>query len=184
MMALNRLFAGRSARPFAIAVVLSLAPPLFGASAGPGALTAGEQAYARHDYVRAASLLRAEAERGSPDAQTYLGFMYQNGFGVPQDFVVAAGWLNQAAQQGQPTAQFLLGMAFDKGHGVPQDWIQAETWLILATSQAGARERDYWARLRDAVAQKLTLDQLAEARRRAYSWSIPVRRGGAFGAPF
>ena len=83
-----------------------------------------------------------------------------------------------------PPAQFLLGMAFDKGDGVPQDWIQAETWLILATSQAGARERDYWARIRDAVAQKLTLDQLAEARRRAYFWAMPVHRGGAFSARF
>ena len=184
MSALNRLFAGRSARTFVIAVVLSLAAPAFGAAAGASTLTAGEQAYARHDYARAAPLLRAEAERGSPDAQTYLGYMYLNGFGVPQDFVVAAGWLNQAAQQGQPTAQVLLGMAFDKGQGVPQDWVQAETWLILATSQAGSRERDYWARIRDAVAQKLTLDQLAEARRRAYFWAMPVHRGGAFSARF
>ena len=179
-----RLFAGHPSRTFAISVALFMAQPDFGAVAGLSALTAGEQAYARHDYVRAAPLLLAEAERGSPDAQTYLGYMYQNGFGVPQDYTAAAGWLNEAAQQGQPVAQFLLGLLFDKGFGVPQDWVQAETWLILATSQAAGRERDYWARVRNAVAQKLTLDQLAEAQRRAYAWAIPVWRGGAFSARF
>ena len=91
MFTLKRLFAGRSARPFAIAVVLALAQPVFGAAAGPSALTAGEQAYARHDYARAAPLLRAEAERGSPDAQTYLGYMYMNGFLVTSSSSRPAG---------------------------------------------------------------------------------------------
>ena len=156
--------------------MLWLAQSHLGAGARSTALTAGELAYARHEYVRAAPLLLAEAERGSPDAQTYIGYMYQNGFGVPRNYIAAAGWLNEAAQQGQPTAQFLLGLLFDKGYGVPQDWVQAEFWLILAASQAGAKERDYWKRIRDGVAQKLTLDQLAEAQRRAYGWAAPFAR--------
>jgi TPR repeat protein len=134
------------------------------------ARTAGEQAYARRDYARAAQLLLPEAELGRPVAQTYLGYMYQNGFGVPRDYIAAASWLNQAAAQGEPTAQFLLGLLFDKGFGVPQDWVQAEVWLNLAASRAGREERDYWTRVRDAVAQKLTLNQLAEAQRRAFVW--------------
>ena len=133
-----------------------------------GTLSAAERAYARHDYVRAAGLFLTEAERGSPVSQTYLGFMYQRGAGVPQNYAVAAGWLNQAAVEGEPTAQFLLGLLFDKGYGVPQDWVQAEVWLNLAASQAKGGQRDYWARVRDAVAQKLTLDQIAEAQQRAY----------------
>lgn len=140
-------------------------------SAEADALSAGTRAYARHDYVRAAPLLLVAAEHGAPVAQTYIGYMYQNGLGVPRDYVVAAGWLNQAAQQGAPTAQFLLGLLYDKGFGVPQDWIQAEVWLNLAASQASEKERDFWTRVRDAVAEKLTLDQLAEARARAYAWS-------------
>ena len=134
------------------------------------AFSAGSRAYARHDYVRAASLLLVAAERGSPTAQTYLGYMYQYGLGVPRDYAAAASWLNQAAVQGEPTAQFLLGLLFDKGYGVPQDWVQAEVWLNLAASHAIRAQEDYWARTRDAVAQKLTLDQLAEAQRRAYEW--------------
>ena len=164
---------GRPAKTLAIALVLSLAPSLFVARAGASALTAGERAYARHEYARAAPLLLAEAERGSRDAQTYVGYMYQHGLGLPQNYVAAAGWLNEAAQQGQPTAQFLLGLLFDKGFGVPQDWVQAEFWLILAAAQANGHERDYWTRIRDGVAQKLTLDQLADAQRRAYAWAAP-----------
>jgi uncharacterized protein len=134
-------------------------------------LSAGVRAYESHDFVRAAPLLLVEAERGLPIAQTYIGYMYQNGLGVPRDYFVAASWLNKAAQHGEPTAQFLLGLLFDKGYGVPQDWVQAEVWLNLAASQASAKQRDYWARVRDAVAQKLTLDQLAEAQRRAVAWA-------------
>lgn len=133
--------------------------------------TAGEQAYARHDYTRAAQLLLPEAELGRPVAQTYLGYMYENGLGVPRDYAIAASWLNQAAEQGEPTAQFLLGLLFDKGYGVPQDWVQAEVWLNLAASQASREEQDYWARVRDAVARKLTLNQLAQAQRRAFEWA-------------
>jgi TPR repeat protein len=159
-----------------LACVLALAAMCFSRGAAAGVLGAGERAYARHDYVRAAPLLLAEAERGSPIAQTYIGYMFQNGLGVPRDYSAAAGWLNLAAQQGAPTAQFLLGLLFDKGYGVPQDWVQAEVWLNLAASQASPRQRGYWAQIRDSVAQKLTLDQLAEAQLRAYAWApIAVR---------
>ncbi len=140
-------------------------------SARADTLSAGLREYQSRNYVRAAPLLLVEAERGVPIAQTYLGYMYQNGLGVPRNYTVAATWLNQAAQQGEPTAQFLLGLLFDKGYGVPQDWVQAEVWLNLAASQASGREQEYWARVRDAVAQKLTLDQLAEARLRAFAWA-------------
>ncbi len=149
-----------------------------GSSVNADTLTAGERAYASHDYVRAAPLLLIAAENGSPTAQTYLGYMYQTGRGVPRDYVAATSWLQLAAEQGEPTAQFLLGLLFDKGYGVPQDWVQAEVWLNLAASQARGNQRDYWARIRDAVADKLTLDQLAEAQRRALAW-VPVASSGA-----
>ena len=43
--------------------------------------------------------------------------------------------------------------------------------LTTAASQASPRQRGYWAQIRDSVAQKLTLDQLAEAQLRAYGWA-------------
>jgi TPR repeat protein len=152
------------------------------AAASP--LPTGERAFARHDYARAAELLLPEAEMGDAVAQTYIGYMYRDGLGVPRDYEVAASWLNQAAQQGEPTAQFFLGLLFDKGFGVPQDWVQAEVWLNLAASRASDKERDYWRRVRDSVAAKLTLNQLAEAQQRAFAWTpIPSRRDRIAYAP-
>ena len=160
-----------------IVCALALAAQCFFATdARAGGLSAGMRAYARHDYTHAAPLLLLEAERGSALAQTYIGYMYERGLGVPQNYQAASGWLNEAAQQGEPTAQFLLGLLFDKGYGVPEDWVQAEVWLNLAAAQASQRQRDFWVRIRDAVAQKLTLDQLAEARRRAYLWTRSRKR--------
>jgi TPR repeat protein len=150
-----------------LALALTLAALCFASGAKADALSAGKRAFERHDYVRAASLLLVEAERGSPVAQTYLGYLYQYGLGVPRDYVLAASWLHQAAEQGEPTGQFLLGLLFDKGYGVPQDWVEAEVWLNLAAAHAGPGQQDYFGRVRDVVAQKLTLIQLADAQRRA-----------------
>jgi TPR repeat protein len=160
----------RAARRLAFALALAALCVASGAKAG--SVSAGKRAFARHDYVRAASLLFAEAERGSPVAQTYLGYMYQYGLGVPRDYVLASSWLHQAAEQGEPTGQFLLGLLFDKGYGVPLDWVEAEVWLNLAAAHApGRQQQDYFARVRDAVAQKLTFNQLAETQRRASAWA-------------
>ena len=143
----------------------------YASGASADSLSAGSRAFVRHDYVRAASLLLVEAERGSPVAQTYLGYLYQYGLGVPRDYVLAASWLHQAAQQGEPTGQFLLGLLFDKGYGVPLDWVEAEVWLNLAAGHGGGKQQEYFARVRDSVAQKLTLNQLAELQRRASAWA-------------
>src|ERR1700733_9903412 len=164
----------RAVRRFAAAfALLALA---WASSAKADVVSAGKRAFARHDYVRAASLLLLEAERGSPVAQTYLGYMYQYGLGVPRDYVLATSWLHQGAEQGEPTGQFLLGLLFDKGYGVPLDWVEAEVWLNLAAAHAGPKQQDYYARVRDAVAQKLTLNQLAEAQRRASAWAPIANR--------
>src|SRR5271154_4813199 len=168
-----------------LAFALALAAVCLASGAKADALSAGKRAFVRHDYVRAASLLLVEAERGSPVAQTYLGYMHQYGLGVPRDYVIAASWLHQAAEQGEPTGQYLLGLLFDKGYGVPQDWVEAEVWLNLAAAHAGGTRQDYFVRLRDAVAQKLTLDQLAETQRRASAWTpIASRSVGSLSAKY
>jgi TPR repeat protein len=137
---------------------------------------AGAIAYARRDYARSAAIFMREAVLGQPEAQTYLGYMYANGRGVPQDFVVAAQWLRRAADQGFPAAQFLLGLMVDKGQGVKQDFVEAEFWLNLAASHAEPRDRAYWTRIRDSVASKLTLDELALSQRLAVEWQpIAIR---------
>jgi uncharacterized protein len=110
------------------------------------------------------------AHRGNAHSQVVLGFMYATGHGVPQNFERAVGWYQRAAEQGDPTAQYLLGLMYDKGQGVPQDSILAHKWLILAAGRATGRQRDYYARIRDAVAFKLTSEQISTAQHLAVEW--------------
>jgi uncharacterized protein len=147
-------------------------------AAGPaaaGSLQAGIGAYNAHDYPTAARLLMPLAQHGNPMAQTYVGFMFANGRGLPQNYVAAADWYRAASEQGVPVAQFMLGLAYDKGQGLPQDYVLAYKWLNVATARATPRERDYWVRIRDAVGLKLTLVERTAGQDLASKWFY-VRR--------
>ncbi|WP_407654398.1 tetratricopeptide repeat protein [Bradyrhizobium prioriisuperbiae] len=133
--------------------------------AGAGGLSRGTSAYAQGDYVRAAKELSPLARRGNARAQAMLGFMYEHGFGVPQAYEVAADLYMQAAQRGDPFAQCAIGLLYDKGHGVPENVELAYMWLSRATAHAPRRQRDYYQRLRDAVASKMTPGQIREGQR-------------------
>ena len=91
--------------------------------------------------------------------------MYENGFGVPQAYDVAADLYHRAAAQGDPFAQSRLGLIYDKGHGVPQNVVLSYKWLDLAAAHATKRERDFYLRLRNAVASKMSSDQIVEGQR-------------------
>jgi uncharacterized protein len=143
------------------------------AAAGP--VQAGIAAYNAQDYQTAARLLLPLAQHGNPQAQTYVGFMFQNGRGLPQNYVAAADWYRRASEQGIPVAQFNLGLMYDKGHGVPQDYVLAYKWLNVATARATPAEREYWVRIRDAIATKLSLIQRTAAQDLASEWFY-VRR--------
>jgi hypothetical protein len=164
------------ARTFAFAIWLVAA----GASiAGAGALQDGIVAHHRQDYVRAERLLRPLAVAGNAKAQTYLGFMYEYGRGVPQSYVEAAIWYCLAADQNSAYAQYLLGLLYDKGFGVPRDYVEAYKWLSLAVAHAPRADRESWTRIRDAVASKMTIDEIALGQRLATTFrpqpSAPVR---------
>jgi uncharacterized protein len=152
-----------------LAVALALAAPARAASFG-----AGVAAYRHQNFNIAAVIFGPLAEAGNPGAQFYLGFMYETGRGVPQDYLTAAYWYRRAANQGETTAQYRLGLLFDKGQGVVQDYIEAHKWLNLAAAHAPPPTRDYCARLRDAVATKMTRGQIGTARVLALQW-IAVR---------
>jgi uncharacterized protein len=137
----------------------------------PSSLSDGASAFRRGDYVIAVRKLRPLAERGNAEAQAILALMYQQGSGVPQDTVLAAHWYLSAAEQGHVGAQYQVGLLYDKGHGVPPSAVIAYKWLNLAAARAEPREREYYVRIRDAVASKLDADQLAKAQWLATSWA-------------
>jgi uncharacterized protein len=133
-------------------------------------LRAGLSAIEKQDYARAAAILGPLAQNGNPDAQAYMGYLYEIGRGEPQDFTQAALWYRRAAEQGQSWAQFQLAMLYDKGHGVPVDVVESEKWLILAAAAAPSAGAEDRTRIRDAVVTKMTRGELAEARMRALAW--------------
>lgn len=146
---------------------------LAAATAGPVAaasLRDGQVAHKRQDYVKAAHLLRRLAERGDPQAQTRLGFMYEYGHGVPQSYVEAASWYCRAAEQNHAYAQYLLGLLYDKGHGVRRDFVEAHKWLNVAASHAPSRDREDWIRVRQAVGSKMSFGEIALAQQLATAW--------------
>lgn len=101
------------------------------------------------------------AERGDPRAETTLCYMHYDGRGVPQSYSAAFDWCTRAAHQGDPDAQYLLGLMYDKGFGTADtDVVKAYKWLDLAAAGAAPYNRDNYTRVRNAVAAKMTADQL------------------------
>ena len=78
------------------------------------------------------------AEQGDATAQVNLGYLYENGRGVPQDYKEAAKWYRLAAEQGDASAQNNLGYMYKNGRGVPQDYAEAVKWYRLAAEQGDA----------------------------------------------
>lgn len=138
------------------------------------ALARGTAAYSRGDYVRAANELTPLARRGNAKALALLGFMYEHGFGAPQAYDAAANLYTDGAIRGNPTAQAMLGLMYDKGHGVPQDFILAYKWLDLAAANARGRQREVYAKFRDAVASKMSTNEIVEGQWLALNWTPPV----------
>lgn len=120
-------------------------------------------------YAMAASI-ETRAARGDPVAEARLGWLYLKGRGVPQDVRLAAKWFYRAAVQGEGFAQYQLAMLYNKGTGVPRDYLMAYMWLNLSASQAVGEDGDFKARMRDAIASKMTDAQLKAAQRMAVTW--------------
>jgi hypothetical protein len=148
---------------------------LIGIGAAPivhaGPLARGTAAYSRGDYVLAARELSPLAQAGNAKALGLLGFLYEHGFGEPKDYDAAADFYARGAVQGDPFAQAMLGLMYDKGHGVPLDFILAYKWLNLAAARTQGREQENFARFRDAVASKMSKDEIAEGQRLALNWT-------------
>ncbi len=118
------------------------------------------------DDAEAVKWYRKAAEQGDAYAQYNLGFMYDNGEGVPRDYAEAARWYRKAANQGEADARFNLGVMYSEGQGVPQDYAQAHMWFSLAGAQGDKQA----AKQRDIVAKRMTPAQIAEAQKLAREW--------------
>jgi uncharacterized caspase-like protein/predicted nuclease with TOPRIM domain len=86
----------------------------------------------RASYATALKVWLPLAKEGKPDAQTYVGEIFEKGLGVPPDFQAAASWYQRAAEQGFSRAAINLGSLYERGLGVPKDPAQALVWYRKA----------------------------------------------------
>jgi hypothetical protein len=89
--------------------------------------------YDRASYQTALETWLDAAEAGDPQAQNYVGEIYEKGLGTQPDFAAAAIWYRKAAEQGYATAQINLGQLYETGRGVPEDRAEALRWYRKAS---------------------------------------------------
>jgi TPR repeat protein len=126
----------------------------------------GLAAAKRGDYATALLEWRPLAAKGHARAQYNLGFMYDEGRGVPLDPIHAAKWFRKAAEQGHAKAQRALGLKYEYGSGVPQNYVLAHMWYSLS-----AANRDKFAtKYRNEITKRMTPTQVAKAQKLAQDW--------------
>jgi TPR repeat protein len=155
----------KTVKLFTAALALWLSATLCANSAG---LSEERTKYGHANRVAGTAKLSAWQRNARADA--LLGYKYEHGLGVPQSFDVAVDLYVRAAEQGDPTGQYFLGLMYDKGHGVWRDNVLAHKWLNLAAAHAPPRYREYYLRLRDAVASNMTPAQIYAAQSLAVQW--------------
>lgn len=84
--------------------LISISILLVGCTTNQYNLREGIQSFKAQDYRQAFIRLKPQAEKGQPDAQYAVGYMYYYGQGVVEDRQQAWYWINCAAKAGQPDA--------------------------------------------------------------------------------
>lgn len=92
--------------------------------------------YVRQDrasYLTALAIWQEQADGGDPQAQTYVGEIFEKGLGRAPDYATAAQWYLKAADSGYRPAQLALGRLYEQGLGVEKDLVVALNWYRRAS---------------------------------------------------
>ncbi|NOX83728.1 MAG: sel1 repeat family protein [Alphaproteobacteria bacterium] len=105
------------------------------------AVRAAFQHLKAEEFAQSRQIAAPLAEAGDADAQHLLGYIYENGLGVPRDMARALAYYSKAANQGQADSQYALGDLAFTGDGVKRNLERAAGWykLAAARSHAGAK---------------------------------------------
>lgn len=123
------------------------------------------------NYLEAKDWFKKAADQGHAGAQVNLGTLYSLGQGATFSDHMALFWFQKAADQRNALAFAKLGMMYERGRGVPQSLVEAHMWYNLSVAYGEKRS----AEARNAVATRMTADQIAEAEERAKQWN-PKKR--------
>ncbi len=108
--------------------------------------------------------LRVKAEEGDAEAMFLLGIAYAEGRGIQRNDTAAARWFHQASRKGHQRARTSMGYLYSIGRGVRADPILGYVLLGQVAEAGDPLAQDLLRRLE----QKMSQEQLVEARRRAY----------------
>ena len=87
------------------------------------------------------------------------------------DYATTLRLFQPLAERGDAAAQYGLGVMYRSGQGVPQNYVQAHMWLNLAASRhSPGKDRDKAVEGRDALAERMTPAQIAEAEKLEREW--------------
>lgn len=96
-------------------------------------------AYDRANFATALKTWLPKAQEGDPEAQTYVGEIYEKGLGLEPDLEVALDWYEKAAEQGHSRAQINLGFLYESGVGVERDLARAMNYYRAASGFTEAK---------------------------------------------
>jgi TPR repeat protein len=130
-------------------------------------------------YEFALAWCEKAADQGDASAQYMLASMYRDGKGAERDGEKALSFFLKAADQGVPGAQYSLGLMHFMGEATPVNYAEAYYWLGLAATAKGQDQRQLRATAafaQDQVAQKLSAEQIADAKRRIDERKVAQQR--------
>ena len=90
---------------FKLLIIIVFIPVMVSCAYNKLNIVDGINSFRAQDYRRAFIRLLPAAERGQPDAQYAVGYMYYYGVGVVEDRNQAWFWIHMAARLGQPDAK-------------------------------------------------------------------------------
>src|ERR1700730_8197616 len=84
-----------------------------------------EAAFRRGDHPEAYEACKKEVDAGDPECQVLVGYLFQEGLGVPANATEAIRLYHLAAKRGLAVAQCHLGYAHERGIGVTRNDVVA-----------------------------------------------------------
>ncbi len=138
MKLVSRIHAGCAAGRRSIATI-AIAVMALAATAAPGEVLTGVEAYRNGDFQAALREFHDDALAGDKRAQYNYGVMLLKGTGVRKDVEAALKWHRLSADQGYAAAQHGLGVMYYRGDGVAQDHGEAAKWFRKAAEQGFAQ---------------------------------------------
>jgi TPR repeat protein len=148
------------------------------APAGAQDIDKGKEAVWRGDYATALAELRPLAAQGNVEAQYSLANLYRDGRGVPRDDEKAAALYQRAAEGGSWWAALDLGLLYwaqvrgtaESDQTSDDALVRVHMWLGIAAATEEVGCVEIGAPLRNAVAQSMTPEQIAQAEERSRVW--------------